>query len=40
MRVIAFIREPSVVEQILRHVGLWDARRAWGPPGCGKAMFG
>lgn len=32
MRSIAFITEPSVVEQILRHVGLWGAGRAQGPP--------
>jgi hypothetical protein len=32
MRIIAFISEPSVVEQILRHVGLWGAGRAQGPP--------
>ena len=44
MRVIAFISEPSVVEQILRHVGLWGAGRARGPPrgppGRGEAMPG
>ena len=40
MRVIAFISEPSVVEQILSHVGLWGKGRARGPPDSGEAQPG
>jgi hypothetical protein len=32
MRIISFITDPEVVEQILRHVGLWGKGRSRGPP--------
>jgi len=27
MRVIAFIEDPDVIQQILKHLGLWDVKR-------------
>lgn len=33
MRVIVFIEDPDVIKKILKHLGLWDAKRKPRPTG-------